>query len=382
MKPSKNILVLTPSKVGLTETFIRAHIDGLKGSVFYLYGYNLDFKTKDDYRLSELFETKPSFFSKFKLVLPHFIYFRLEQKRKLLFTKTALIKRFIQENNIDLVFAEYGTSGSFITPICKDLNIPLVVHFHGFDASKYAVLEEFKLGYQKMFSFASTVIAVSYAMKNALMHLGCPESKIVVNPCGPHDNFLNIQPNFNSNSIVAVGRHTYKKAPYLTILAFQQVLKKYPDLKLILIGTGELYEVSKNMVKSLGLKNHIILPGGLPQEHIINYLKESFMFIQHSLVAENGDSEGMPVGIMEAMAAGLPVVSTRHAGIPDVVVEDETGFLVEEGDIDAMAEHILTLVNNRDLAKTFGKNGKAVIQEHFTMEKHLETINNLIYAIE
>jgi glycosyltransferase involved in cell wall biosynthesis len=189
---------------------------------------------------------------------------------------------------------------------------------------------------------------------------------------------MNVVIDYNSNSIVSVGRHTYKKAPYLTILAFQKVLVKHPNLKLVMVGTGEIFEVSKHMVESLGLQEKIILPGGLPREDIIKYLEQSFLFVQHSLVANNGDSEGTPVGIIEAMAAGLPVVSTRHAGIPDVVVEDETGFLVEEGDVDAMAEHILTLVNNRDLAKTFGKKGKAVIQENFTLEKHIDTINKVI----
>ena len=95
----------------------------------------------------------------------------------------------------------------------------------------------------------------------------------------------------------------------------------------------------------------------------------------------NGDSEGTPVGIIEAMAAGLPVVSTRHAGIPDVVIENETGFLVDENDINQMASYILKITDDRELAKCLGEKGKAKIQDHFTMEKHLETINNLIYAI-
>jgi glycosyltransferase involved in cell wall biosynthesis len=99
-------------------------------------------------------------------------------------------------------------------------------------------------------------------------------------------------------------------------------------------------------------------------------------------VAANGDSEGTPVGIIEAMAAGLPVVSTRHAGIPDVVIENETGFLVDEGDINQMAEHLLSLVKDRNLAKQMGLKGKSRITEYFTLEKHLETINRLIHNLD
>ena len=148
-----------------------------------------------------------------------------------------------------------------------------------------------------------------------------------------------------------------------------------------MIGDGELFDVSKNLVKSLGLENNIILLGALERKEIIKHLQSAFLFVQHSLVASNGDSEGTPVGIIEAMAAGLPVVSTRHAGIPDVVIENETGLLVDENNIEEMASYMLKLVENRDLAESMGQKGKVRIENHFTLDKHLETINNLIYAI-
>ena len=146
----------------------------------------------------------------------------------------------------------------------------------------------------------------------------------------------------------------------------------------MLIGAGELFEVSQNMVNSLKLTDNVVLPGGLERSEIISYFKESFLMIQHSLVAGNGDSEGTPVGIIEAMAAGLPIVSTYHAGIPDVVIENESGFLVEEGDIETMAQKIITIVKDRDLAKAFGNSGKAIILNDFTLEKHIDNIDKVI----
>ena len=232
-----------------------------------------------------------------------------------------------------------------------------------------------------MFSYAKKIIVVSNAMKQVLIRQGCPETKLLINTYGPHPDYLNIKPDNNSNYIISVGRHTYKKAPYLSILAFQKVLERHPNLKLKMIGDGELFDVSKNLVKSLGLENNIILLGALERKEIIKHLKSAFLFVQHSLVASNGDSEGTPVGIIEAMAAGLPVVSTRHAGIPDVVIENETGLLVDENNIEEMASYMLKLVENRDLAESMGQKGKVRIENHFTLDKHLETINNLIYAI-
>ena len=378
MRPKKNILIVSPAKIGLTETFIRAHIDQLYGNVFYLYGWDLDFKTQTDVSLSELYKPKSSVLNKLKSLLPHYIYFRLAQKRKKNYTKQALIKRYLQEHNIDVVLAEYGTAGSFIAPICKILDLPLLVHFHGFDASRYDILEKFNESYKLMFDYAQHIIVVSKAMKKALIKQGCPEHKLVINTCGPHPDFLNIKPNLESNFIISVGRHTYKKGPYLTILAFQKVLEQQPNLKLKMIGDGELFDVSKNLVKSLGLENNIILLGALERKEIIKHLQSAFLFVQHSIVAHNGDSEGTPVGVIEAMAAGLPLVSTSHAGIPDVVIENETGFLVNEGDINAMAENILTLVKNKDLAETFGKKANAIIQENYTLVKHINKINSLV----
>ena len=381
MRAKKNILIVSPAKISLTETFIRAHIDQLYGNVFCLYGWDLDFMTQSGISLSELYKPKSSFLTKLKSLLPHYIYFRLAQKQKKNYTKEAHIKRYIQEHQIDVVLAEYGTAGSFIAPICKSLSLPLLVHFHGFDASRKDILNTFKKGYQLMFSYAIKIIVVSNAMKQALVGQGCPEKKLVLNTYGPHQDYLNIKPNLESNYIISVGRHTYKKAPYLTILAFQKVLDKHPSLKFKMIGDGELFDVSKNLVKSLDLENNIILLGGLERKEIIKHLETAFLFVQHSLVALNGDSEGTPVGIIEAMAAGLPVVSTRHAGIPDVVIENKTGFLVDEGDIDAMAEDILKIANNRELAETFGKKGNVEISAHYNLENHLEIINQLIYAI-
>lgn len=379
MKVRKNLLIISPSKIGTTETFINAHIKQLDANVFYLYGWGLDFKTSEDLPLKALYRHKKNIIYRLKSLLPHFIYFRIRQRESANYSEDALIKRYIKDNNIDIILAEYGTAGSVIAPICKCLDIPLIVHFHGFDASRYDVLKSHREGYRFMFQIAKHILVVSNEMKKALINLGCPTDKLLLNIYGPHPDYSQITPDYNSNYIISVGRHTYKKAPYLTILAFQKVLKDYPDLKLIMIGTGELFDVSLNLVKSLGMQDNVLLLGALERPEIIRHLKSAFLFVQHSIVAQNGDSEGTPVGIIEAMSAGLPVVATRHAGIPDIVRNDEYGYLVDEHDIDAMAEDIIKLANDRIMARKIGQAGKIRIETAFTLEKHLGTINSLIY---
>jgi glycosyltransferase involved in cell wall biosynthesis len=379
MEKEKNILVISTSKLSYTETFVKAHLEQLKGRVFHLYGWDLDYKTINNESLRQLYPLKKA--SRLKSLLPHYIYFRLQQRKNKYYTKEALIKRFMLEHEIDLVLAEYGTSGSFITPICKDLKVPLIVHFHGIDASKYELLETFKEGYQAMFKYASYVIAVSQRMLRDIINMGCPEEKVIYNIYGPNEEFTAIAPNYKSNNIIAIGHQNFKKAPYLTILAFNKVVTKHPNIKLHFAGGGELLEVSVNLVNALGIQDKVVFHGKLPRKDVIALLKESFLFVQHSVVARDGNSEGTPVAILESMMAGLPVVSTYHAGIPDVVINGETGFLVDEKDVDAMADAISTLVKDRSKAERMGQAGRERAFKEFHIDKHINKLNELIDSI-
>ena len=381
MRKNHNILIVSPHKVALTETFINSHIERLDANKFYLYGYDLNYRDGNDKSLADFYKDKPNFFSRFKSLLPHYLYYKLEQHRKRQNSNENLISRYIRENKIDLVLAEYGIAGSYIAPICKVLNIPLLVHFHGYDASRYDILESYKTGYQLMFQTAQRIIVVSKAMAKALESLGCPKNKLVLNTYGPHPDFTKTTVNYGSNYLISVGRQTFKKAPYLLLLAFKKVIGQNPELRLKIIGDGELYGITKNMIKSLGLEKQVFLLGGLERPEIIKQMKTAFVFVQHSIVAHNGDSEGTPVGIIEAMAAGLPVVSTKHAGIPDVVKHKNTGYLVEENDVNEMAKYMLDLSRDRDLVEKMGQRGKEFINSNFTMDGHIETLNSTINDI-
>ena len=378
MKENKNILIISPGKVRLTETFIRAHIDNLKGSIHYLYTNGTDYFDANDVPISEIIRFKTPQPTRLTSLLPYFLYFRLMRSFRISYSHEIYFEKYMSKNKIDLVFAEYGTSGSIVTEVCEKLQIPLMVHFHGFDAYKFDTLKQYKNGYIKMFNYAKTVVVVSNDMKKQVIKLGCPRHKVALNPYGPNEEYLNIKVDYSSHHVVAIGRHAYKKAPYLTILAFKKALEKCPKLKFIMIGDGELMEISERIIRSLDMEKQVFLAGALDKKAIIPLLNKSFLFVQHSLVASSGDSEGTPVAILEAMASGLPIVSTRHAGIKDAVVEEETGILVDEGDIDGMSEAIVKIYKNRELAKQMGLAGRNRILKEYTLEKHLNNLNKLI----
>jgi colanic acid/amylovoran biosynthesis glycosyltransferase len=337
-----HLCIVTPSKPSATETFIRAHLENLPFEITHLHSLGGG-PTCDHQNLRDSC-------GRWLNLLPRFIEFRIRQKLYPSPSDTELLVDFLKQQKIDVVLAEYGTTAAVITPACQKAGIPLVTHFHGYDASRYDVIESYAARYHQMFHYSSAVISVSKAMSSALLQLGCPQEKLHLNSYGPSPIFFDVRPDFDSKWLLAVGRLTAKKAPYLTLDAYRRARETCPDLKLRLVGVGELKEVCDRLIDAWNLREHIDLIEFASPQQIANYMKDAFAFVQHSVRASNGDEEGTPVAILEAGAAGLPVISTLHAGIPDVVVDRETGYLVECGDSNAMASRITHLAMDRSEA--------------------------------
>lgn len=290
------------------------------------------------------------------------------------FRKKSLVK-FLKKNDVRLILAQYGVSAASLVDICIDNNIKLIPHFHGFDAYEHRILEQFKEQYRKVFAYSSSIIAVSMAMKRQLVKLGAVEEKIVYNPCAPNDEFFTVKVDYESNRILSIGRFVDKKAPYLTLLAFYEAKKQIPNLELVMIGDGPLMNTVVNLIKYLKLESSVFLRGHLEKEDIIKEMNRSFCYVQHSLTSINGDSEGTPVAIMEAGAAGLPIVSTYHAGIPEVAIDGKAALLVQEHDVHGMAEKIIQLSKDREMSRKMGESGREHTRKNFSMNKYISTLN-------
>jgi glycosyltransferase involved in cell wall biosynthesis len=359
-----NIAILSPSKDAYSETFIQAHKNFLKGRVYFFNSGILPTKLEggnliNSRRLRIL-----------NIIRGHFNLNRFS------LPEIALINSF-KKNKIDIVLAEYGDTAQKALKICKHLKLPLIVHFHGYDASVSEVIKN-NYNYKEVFETASFVVVVSKKMYRDFSKLGCPEQKLIYNVYGPNDEFLTVQPNFSKQQFIAIGRFVDKKAPYYLILSFLKVIEKFPEAKLIMAGDGQLLDTCKNLVRYFKLEANINFVGVISPKKYREYLEESLAFVQHSVTAENGDSEGTPVGILEANGAGLPVISTRHAGIPDVIIHGKTGLLVEEHDVDGMAENMIKLLENPEIAKEMGAKGKINIEGNFTLKRHVELLDTLI----
>ncbi|MFI1745811.1 glycosyltransferase family 4 protein [Thalassobellus sediminis] len=343
------------------ETFIKAQIDRLPFDIVHYWGNNLPFNVGNNDSI--VVKT----FKKLKLI-----------KRD---NSTRLHKE-LQKNKVKVVVAQYGMIGAKLLLVCKELSLPLVVHFHGHDAVRKSVLEAYKASYKAMFNYEKVVvISVSKEMTKRLMQIGCPKEKIVYNPYGPNPDFLNLELNYLKPQFIGVGRFVEKKAPHLTILAFYKVLKKHPEAKLVLAGTGVLLDSCKDLVEALEIQHNVFFAGQITPLEYQKYITESLAFVQHSIKAQDNDMEGTPVAILEAGGAGLPVISTSHAGIPDVILNNETGLLCVEKDIVQMAENMIWMLDNKQQAMEMGKKGKLRVSELFSMDRYISNLSVAITSI-
>lgn len=366
MKKTK-ICFTSPVYSVYSETFIQNLKKGIDGQIFHCFGGMFPNQSEDRELANYL---KPK--------LHHRVFKSVGFLRKPL--DQLYLSDYLKRKKIDLIFANYGPSGAKMVPVAKSLGIPLIVHFHGFDASVEEIISNNRELYIELFRTAKSIIVVSETMKQDLVNLGANENKIEKIIYAPNSNFLKISPDYYSNQIVAIGRFVEKKAPYLTLMAYKLSKEKCPELKLKFIGDGPLLSICKDLTESLHIKD-VSFTGVLNLKEIHNEITNSFCFIQHSKKALNGDKEGTPVSILEAMAAGLPIISTNHAGIPEVVIDGQNGFVVEEGDVIKMAKRLTELYYDRELSKKFGTKSKSIIEENFTEKEYFKTINQLISQV-
>jgi colanic acid/amylovoran biosynthesis glycosyltransferase len=192
----------------------------------------------------------------------------------------------------------------------------------------------------RVYASAKAVLTRSELHRRRLIELGLPADKVHVNHGGVEvPKVPRERGPASGKRLLAVGVMAPKKAPIFLLESFRRAAKRDPELTLDYVGGGPLFPAAAQFVDACGLADRVRLHGVAPEAEKQRLLGECGVFVQHSMTdPATGDEEGLPAAIQEAMAAGMAVVSTRHAGIPEAVIEGKTGLLVDEGDVDAMAD--------------------------------------------
>jgi len=362
-----NLCIIKPNKSSFSETFVQVHIDRLAGNKFVLYGGN--FPVYDDEK----------FLIKSKFGLLSYLFQKRILKKQRIQVRTQALKNYLITKKIDVVFAEYGMVGAMVTEACQLAGVPLIIHFHGADVYYQKNIEEFGDLYKKAFQYGSAFIAVSADMATRLKDLGAPDEKVYNASCGvdPED-FPLIDISRSGQNFLAVGRFVEKKSPQSVVKAFNIVAEKLPQARLWIVGEGPLFEETSSMLPTLHLQNKVILTGKQTSTQIRELMKDTRAFVQHSVTAKNGDSEGTPVTVLEASSSGLPVIATKHAGIKEAVVDGVTGFLVEEHDIEGMAQRMRELAESPELAIKMGKAGRDHMIANYNTDQRIAFLDSII----
>jgi glycosyltransferase involved in cell wall biosynthesis len=285
----------------------------------------------------------------------------------------------IEENNIRLIHVHYGTWGVALLEILKATNVPFIVSFHGYDASRALNNKQYVSVLPDLFTHAAQVIIVSEHMRSAL-NLSAWNSKVALVPYGIDCNvFKRKQPLQTGGEIRILhsGRLASKKGVPDLIRVYARLKKKYSSISLHLLGDGDEMNECRELVSQCGVGNSVTFYGSKPLPEVIRLMNECHIFVLNSRTADNGDMEGLPNSILEAMSMEMAVVSTLHAGIPTAIVHDECGLLVPEKDNDGLFAALSSLIEKPDLIVALGSRARKRVEQVFTMERMQSQINEI-----
>jgi glycosyltransferase involved in cell wall biosynthesis len=374
MTDPPTLLVFAPTRRAASETFIRANLRGLPFQVHAYFG-------------DERPPMQPLRCLYGVAVLISKAFTKLGWLRLASWPAALVAMLIVRCHHPDVVLAEFGFHAIRVMHVARWSGVPLVVHFRGSDASSESKFRRLEQRYRQLMHVASGFIVKSIPMSSTLQSLGAPAALVLISPSGADAAlFRGASPETAPPMFLAVGRFVPKKGPLLTIAAFERLLSQLPEslasaCRLVMVGDGPMLEAAKGLVRQQSLTTQVRFAGVLPPTEIAALMRQVRGFVQHSLVAPDGDSEGSPVAVMEAQLSGLPVVATRHAGIPEVVMDGSTGILVEEGDVQAMANAMAQLVRNPQLAARLGAAGQERMSLNFTVEHHLAAVSALLHRV-
>ncbi|XOF32797.1 MAG: glycosyltransferase family 4 protein [Candidatus Electrothrix sp. YB6] len=286
------------------------------------------------------------------------------------------------KNLPNVAYIDYANSAVLLRKFLVKHGVPYILHVHGYDVTGAVNDPVYKKEVIKTCSDAYAVIAASEHIKRILILIGCNEDKIHVIRYGVKRDHINpltwLERIKNGPTIISVGRLTAKKNPIALLHAFKIVQKEIPDTIMTIIGDGPLKKEVIKRIDQLGLSKQIRMLGEIGREECFSELNRHWVYAQHSVTGPDGDQEGFAISPAEAALHGLPVVSTWHNGIPEHVIHNKTGILVQEFDYEAMAEAIIRLLRDPELSERMGREGRENITRLCDHKKRVEAIQLLL----
>ncbi|RUR81862.1 glycosyltransferase [Chlorogloeopsis fritschii PCC 9212] len=299
----------------------------------------------------------------------------------LLYTAIPLLQK-----SYDIIHCQFGTQ-SFSGMAFRHMNAPkakLITTFRGHDISSYVQQRGDRI-YSQLFRSGDFFLANCEYFRQRAIALGCDPNKIVVHGSGIDCSCFRFAPRYphpdGKVRIATTGRLVEKKGIEYSIRAVAKLAKTNPNIEYNIIGDGPLKQELQELIQELDVSHIVNLLGQKNQQELIEILDNSHIFTAPCVTAKDGNQDA-PVNVLkEAMAMGLPVVSTLHGGVPELVEDGVSGFLVPERDVDALAEKLGYLIEHSEIWPQMGKSGRAYVEKHYDIEKLNDELVEIYYGV-
>ncbi|PIQ88749.1 MAG: hypothetical protein COV72_06715 [Candidatus Omnitrophica bacterium CG11_big_fil_rev_8_21_14_0_20_42_13] len=285
-------------------------------------------------------------------------------------------KEVINRSQSRLIHAQFLTDAIFCHRLIKESRLPLIINLRGHDL----FVPQLRYFLPSFLPFVSKFVVKSESMKEELLSLGCEPSKIEVVYGGINIDRIIFKLRMASKNkirILCAGRFVEKKGFDTTLKFFYRLLRAYPDATLTLLGEGRLKNNVVRLVKRLGIAERVNIKNFMDHQSFIKELYRHNLFLLPSKTGPDGDKEGIPNVLKEAMASGMPVISTYHSGIPELISDNETGYLVREDDHQAILDKVNFMLDNRERVFRNCLNARFFVEKTFDAKKTAQQMEYL-----
>ncbi|MFT3921390.1 MAG: glycosyltransferase [Myxococcales bacterium] len=283
--------------------------------------------------------------------------------------------RVFRRSGFDLVHGHFGTGSLYAVPYAARYRLPLVVTFHGYDvpllrsaARLYPVHWPYAVFARGMLERLTMGLCASRELYELLAEVGVPRERLRIHHLGINLGAFRRGPRRALPRVVMVGRFVEKKGFEYGIRAFAKALARGVRAELVIAGGGERQAQLEALIREQGLSDYARFAGVLPSKEIASLLSESDVLLAPSVVDRDGDRESGVIALKEASACELAVIGTYHGGIPEIIDDGETGFLVPERDVERLADRLYRVLADRALCERMGVAGRAKMEREYDLK--------------
>jgi colanic acid/amylovoran biosynthesis glycosyltransferase len=280
-----------------------------------------------------------------------------------------------------LLHIYFGQIAVHLLPLIRAWKNPSIVSFHGADVTVDMNKPAYRQATQQMLEAVKLVLVRSESLRRAIADLGCDPKKIEIHRTGiPLEEFSFRAQSFPKNDewrFVQAGRLIEKKGLPVTLRAFAVFLKKHPIATLTIAGEGPMLSGLQTLAHELQIAGSVSFPGFVSQKQLREIYYRSHIFVHPSQTGHDGNQEGIPNSMLEAMASGLPVFATRHGGIPEAIENGVSGVLVPERDHQALARALLDAAENSVFLSQIARSGAEVVRRNFALRAQAQRLEEI-----